>query len=111
MSEQSLKHQLRDILLGHMGRGRAIKAEELATRLGYSDDRPVRKAIEELIDDGLPVCSVTESPAGFFLASTRGEAERYTKSLRRRAVLIFLRRKKVIRNAGLFVPVGQRRLL
>jgi len=111
VSELSLKHQLRGILLGHMGRARAIKAEGLASRLGYFDDRLVRKVIKELIDEGLPVCSITEPPAGFFLASTREEAERYTKSLRKRAVLIFLRRKKVIRNAGLFVPAGQRRLL
>jgi len=111
MTDPELRKELRIILLRHIGRERAIKAEALAEMFGYRDDRIIRKAIEELIDDDLPVCSVTESPAGYFIAGSREEAERYTKSLRRRAVLIFLRRKKVIRNAGLRVPAEQVRLL
>lgn len=105
-----MKRELQNILLQHIGRGKAIKADHLADKL-YSNERVVREVIGELIDDGLPVCSVTERPAGFFVALNREEAERYTESLLSRAIRILYRRKKVIRNAGLYVPAGQRRLL
>ena len=111
-TESDIRQELCLILGRHIGRDSAISAGTLAERFGYRDDRIIRKAIEELIDEeGIPVCSVTEDPPGYFIAATREEAERYTRSLRRRAVLIFMRRKKVIRNAGLHVPEGQRRLL
>ena len=98
--ESNLKQQLREVLRHHVGRDKAIKAEELASRFGYIDDRPIRKAIEGLIDDGFPVCSVTEEPAGYFFPASVEEARKYSKSLQRRAVRIFLRRRHIIRDTA-----------
>jgi len=76
------------------------------------DDRAIRLAIEDLIDDGLPIVSATEPPAGYFVPLTLDEAREYTQSLRSRAVQIFLRRRKVIRNAALYLkPAVQGRLM
>jgi len=62
----NLKVELQRILSRHVGRGNPITAGVLAEMFGYEDDRPIRKAIEELIDDNFPICSVTEEPAGYF---------------------------------------------
>lgn len=106
-----MKTELKNILERHEGRERAIKAQELACLLD-TDERHVRQVIEELIDDGLPVVSATESPAGYFIPVSLEQAKEYTQSLRSRAVLIFLRRKKVIRNTALHLkPASQGRLI
>jgi len=100
MSEESLGQQLKEILLRHVGRERPIKAEALASLFRYDDDRPIRKAIEMLIDNGFPVCSVTQDPAGYFFPADVDEARKYSKSLQQRAVRIFLRRRHIIRNTA-----------
>jgi len=97
-----LKHELRLIISRHVGRDKAISADTLAEIFCYRDDRPVRKAIEELIDDGFPVCSVTEPPPGYFFPASIEEARAYSKSLQKRAVNIFLRRRHIIRNTARF---------
>ena len=102
---------LRVILSRHEGRSQAITSRELSHMLG-EDDRAIRLAIEDLIDDGLPIVSATEPPAGYFVPLTLDEAREYTQSLRSRAVQIFLRRRKVIRNAALYLkPAMQGKLL
>ena len=102
MDEGSLRQQLKMVLLQHTGRAKAIKSEALASRFGYDDDRPIRKIIEGLIDGGFPVCSVTGSPAGYFFPADVDEARKYSKSLQKRAVRIFLHRRHIIRNTARF---------
>jgi len=103
-----VKTELRHILERHIGRGNPITAETLAVRFNLSDDRPVRKAIEQLIDGGFPVCSVTESPAGYFFPASVEEARIYSKSLQKRAARIFLRRRGIIKNtARYYEPARQ----
>ncbi len=97
-----MKDQLKAIILRHTGRETAISADTLAARFGYTDDRPIRKAIESLIDDGFPVCSVTDQPPGYFFPASVEEARRHSKSLQKRAVRIFLRRRFIIRNTALY---------
>ena len=92
--------ELKRVLRRHTGRDNPIKAEVLAGMFGYSDDRPIRKAIEKLIDNRFPVCSVTEAPPGYFCPASVAEARRYTKSLQSRAVRIFLRRRHIIRDTA-----------
>ena len=101
-SGDELKSQLRLIITRHVGRESAIAAGTLAEMFGYRDDRPVRKAIDELIDGGFPVCSVTEPPPGYFFPAGVEEARIYSKSLQRRAVNIFLRRRGIIKNTARF---------
>jgi hypothetical protein len=97
-----MKNQLRLIILNHTGRDCAIKAADLAEHFGYTDDRLIRKTIEELIDDGFPVCSATDDPAGYFFPASVNEARKYSKSLQKRAVRIFLRRRGIIKNTALY---------
>jgi hypothetical protein len=111
MDNGKLKHQLKAIISRHVGRCEAIGAETLAEMFGFKDDRIIRKAIEELIDDNFPVCSVTEQPAGYFFPASVQEARRYSKSLQKRAVRIFLRRRHIIKNTALFYePARQEEL-
>ncbi len=46
--------ELKAIILRHTGRGNPVKAEDLAARFGYDDDRVIRKAIEDLITADFP---------------------------------------------------------
>ena len=97
---------LKDILYQHRGRDHAIPSRVLCDMTGL-EDRALRLLIDELIDEGMSIVSVTEPPAGYFVASSREEAQRYSKSLQSRAVKIFLRRRKIIRNASLRVEPEQ----
>jgi hypothetical protein len=92
--------ELREVLMRHVGRRNAVKAEALAERFGCENDRPVRRAIKELIDGGFPVCSATDEPAGYFFPSGVEEARRYSKSLQSRAVRIFLRRRRIVASTA-----------
>ena len=110
--ETDLKKYLRHVIERHVGRNNPIMAETMASSLDYSDDRLIRKAIAELIDDGFPVCSVTSEPAGYFFPASVEEARIYSKSLQKRAVRIFLRRRGIIRNtARYYEEAKQVRLL
>lgn len=102
LTQNELKYELRLIINRHVGREMAISAGVLAEMFDYFDDRPVRKAIEELIDGGFPVCSVTEPPPGYFFPANVEEARTYSKSLQKRAVNIFLRRRHIIKNTARF---------
>lgn len=117
-----LKSRLKRILHWHVGRGSAVTARELCEQLGVFavdvdgshiyEDRTVRKAIEGLIDEDFPVCSVTEEPAGYFFPASVEEARAYSKSLQKRAVRIFLRRRHIIKNTALhYEPARQERLI
>ena len=105
------KRELKLILERHEGRDRAITSRELSQLVGIPD-REIRLTIEELINDGLPVVSATEYPAGYFLPMTIEEAREYTQSLRSRSIQIFLRRRKVIKNTEEYLrPAVQGKLL
>ena len=105
------KAQLKLILEKREGRSRAITSRELSFLTGQPD-RKIRILIEKLISEGLPVISATERPAGYFIPTSLDEAKQYTQSLRSRAVEIFLRRKRVIKNTALYLkPAEQGKLL
>jgi hypothetical protein len=112
MNNDDLKAHLKSILLRHEGRPRAITGRELAAIVGHRDDRRVRLVIRDLITDGLPVVSNTESPGGYFIPTSIEEAKHCTESLRSRSIEIFLRRKQLIRNTALYLkPALQGKLL
>ncbi len=80
------------------GRQHATTALDLATGLGYKNDRVVRACIDELIkEDGYPIASVTHKPAGYFLAVTQDEVQAYARSLRSRLIQDALRRRDFLR--------------
>ena len=106
-----LKQQLKGILERHEGRASAITSRVLSQLTG-EPDRKVRLVIRELISEGLPVASSTESPAGYFLATTRKEAEGYAQSIRGRLIEDALRRRDFRRAADMHLtPASQGRLV
>jgi len=112
MDSKDLRARLHSILLGHAGKARAITGRELSTLVGHHDDRRIRQVIRELIKSGLPVASSTEFPAGYFLVTTRQEAEEYAASIRSRLIEDALRRRDFRRAADTHLtPAIQGRLV
>jgi len=112
MHNGNLKSHLKSILERHEGKARAIPGRELASMVGHRDDRSVRMAIRELISDGLPVASSTESPPGYFIVANRQEAEQYALSIRSRLIEDAIRRRDFRRAADQHLtPAVQRRLI
>lgn len=112
MNNGDLKFRLKGILLKHEGKANAIPGRVLATIVGHRDDRQVRLAIRELITDGVPVASSTESPAGYFIVATHQEAEEYAASIRSRLIEDALRRRDFRQAASMrLAPAKQGRLI
>ena len=106
-----LKTHLKGILQRHEGHPSAITARELCLITG-SNDRAVRLAIAELIREGLPVLSSTESPPGYFIATSREEWREYDATLKSRIVQDALRKRDIkVAVARHFAPAVQERLL
>ena len=85
---------LRDRILlvletNHVGRRRAVKAMDLALKLGESDDRGVRAAISQMRKEGHLILSAVSEPYGYFMAETAQEWREFRKdNLRARAMNI-----------------------
>ena len=108
----ALKERLKSILQRHKGRSHAITGRELANIVGHKDDRQVRMVIRELITDGLPIASITEAPAGYFVVATHHEAESYATSIRNRLIEDAIRRRDFRRAADCYLaPAEQGRLI
>jgi len=104
-----MKEELKNILLRHDGEGRAITGRELADIFGHKDDRRVRLAIRDLIADRVPVAS---SSKGYFIVTTRQEAEQYAQSIRSRLIEDAIRRRDFRRAADQWLtPAVQGELL
>ena len=83
-----LKQEVRNLL--RYGKEHARTGSQMATVLGFKDDRPVRLAIRDLIAEGLPVAA---SGKGYFIASSLDEATEYMKNLKGRLVKDAYRRR------------------
>lgn len=72
---------LKSIVLARIlpGRERAIKCGDLAFSCGIKP-REVRQVVQNLRDDGYPICSTTS--AGYWLATSPVELDRTIKALR-----------------------------
>ncbi len=106
------KAQLKVILMAHEGEARAITGRQLAGGLGQKDDRRVRLIIRELIAEGLPIAANTQTPPGYFVVTTRQEAEQYASSIRRRLIKDALRRRDFRRAADQHLtPAKQGKLI
>jgi len=84
LNGSSLKREVRTLL--RYGKEKARTGSELAKALGFKDDRLVRLAIKDLIDEGLPVASSVKPPHGYFIASSYQEAQEYMRVLHSRLV-------------------------
>ena len=81
-SATDLKTDVSAILFNHYGRENAVTGLDIARRLGHNENRAVRRAIRELINEGVPIASVTMPPAGYFIVATKDEADTYLQHLR-----------------------------
>ena len=70
------------------GAENAIRTGALLQASGLSSERALRQAIHRLREEGHPICSSTEHPAGYVLAADKQEAARFIRSMesRRRAI-------------------------
>lgn len=94
-----LKRELRNILERHIGRDNPIDKMRLSRMVGQNE-RQVRLVILDLIEDGMPIVSTSDRPAGYFIATSYHEAEEYTLSLQTRIEHLSHRRRKVKDNVG-----------
>lgn len=99
ITKLDLKRELRHILERHVGRNHPIDKARLARTVGQNE-RQVRLVILDLIEDGMPIVSTSDQPAGYFLATNHKEAEEYTLSLQTRIEHLSHRRKTVLINIG-----------
>jgi hypothetical protein len=107
-----MKGELRSILLRHEGREQAITGKQLADLLGYKDDRVIREAIAELINEGLPVAASCSGSMGYFVVNNRQESDEYAQSLKSRLIADAIRRRNFRRAADQFLtPAVQERLI
>ena len=112
MNSDALKRRLRSIFQAHEGKARAITGRELASLFGHRNDRRVRLVIRELITDGLPIASSTEPPLGYFITTSRQEADEYAASIRNRLIEDARRRRDFRRAADCYLaPAEQGRLI
>jgi len=75
------------------GRENVITGKRLAEAMGQKNDRQIRMIIRDLIAEGHVIASTTEAPAGYFIASTREEVDRYLKDMKSRLVNDAYRRR------------------
>ena len=78
------------------GEKHAIKKSDLA-RICNLNEREMREVINELIEDGLPVCSRTGNPAGYFIAETPEELRASIETIDHYAMSL-LKHEKLLRN-------------
>jgi DNA-binding GntR family transcriptional regulator len=73
---EDLRRDVLAILQARVGAGRAIRAREIAQRLGLRGryaDRPVREAIKQLRRDGHLILSSVGRNPGYYVAATEQE--------------------------------------
>jgi hypothetical protein len=81
------------------GRGNAVKASFIGSRLGVSE-RTVRALVDDLIDRGVPVgSSSSASEGGYFICRDRDDFDAAARNLRPRALAI-VHRWSVLQKAA-----------
>ncbi len=96
-----MNNDLKQSLLCYLkfGQENAIRKVDLA-RACNSNERAMRLAIRELIDDGYPICGSPHPPHGYFIANTPEEVRAELTLLRNGYGMELLRRYKALKYAG-----------
>jgi len=95
-SREKLKSRLLEIMIGHIGRSKAIGMGELYEQVfgrpynnRINDTRRLRSLITELRKDGKGICSAsTKEGSGYWIASADSELRDYCSKLRKKAFKI-----------------------
>jgi hypothetical protein len=105
------KQEITDILIIRKGRANAITSKQLSKLTGEGD-RQIRLIIRDLIKEGLPIASATESPAGYFLTLSVQEKADYIESVKGRLIEDAKRIRDYKRAFDYYtLPTGQGRLI
>ena len=97
-SRDKQKNTVREHLrLNAYGRENAIGKGSLSFTCGISE-RNIRHVINELIDEGYPVCSAVHEPAGYYLPRDRDEAQEAINTLTSYARELETRKRHLERN-------------
>lgn len=101
--DSTYEKQVGEMLKDHVGKAQAIKAREIARRLGLEGryaDRPVRDAIRNLRRNGWLILSGVGKRKGYFLAASPAEWAAYGKPMRGRALDLLKTVAEMERTAG-----------
>lgn len=117
MGEIERRGSILAALTDHIGEPNAIGMGELYEQIygepwehRINDTRALRKAITDLREEGIPVCSVAASyGGGYYLAAAGSELAAYLRRSERRALLILSRNAK-IKKVSLPDYLGQMKL-
>ncbi len=85
------------LLRRHRGAANATKSLNVALRFGIEekDGRSIREAVNELIEQGYPIGSLTSPPYGYFWVLTREELEECVRNYESRAQENFRKAKRL----------------
>lgn len=111
------KQKLLMVLTEHIGKSRIVGMGELYERVFkkpynrlINDTRTLRKLIEILRREGVPVCSSTKKGSGgYYLASAGSELEQYCRNLHNRALRVLVMEAK-LRKIALPELLGEMQL-
>lgn len=104
--EEIASKVLSRLTLWHQGRERGISGARLAGALGV-DGREIRKAVEELREEGSPICALPKY--GYFYPVNQEEFEEFCEFLTKRSMKT-LRLLSQMRRISLPALIGQMQL-
>lgn len=99
------RHRLLAELTSHVGEMNAISMPALYRAVfdrpwsdRVNDTRHVRKLIDIMRNEGVPICSVTSAPGGYYLAAAGSELAAYLRRDKFRALRILARDAKILKT-------------
>ena len=99
-----IKEQVKNILLDHKGSDNAITSTDIDLQLGGLDydstNRTVRRYIEELLYEGMPIGSCSK---GYYVITSKDELDTYINNLSARIKGIQDRQISLIENFGKYL--------
>ena len=108
MSEDERLKQIREIILSHKGKARAIKSKTIALRVGIKEDDThigTRALITKLVKEGIPIGACDN---GYFLLQTQEEVDEYSQLLNGRMLEIYDRIIRMQNNFNNFHGVNNK---
>jgi hypothetical protein len=97
-----LKQKMKDFFRWHIGKDKAVNLPDVVAgvmgKTSSSNNRRARMAMDELVDEGTPICS--NSNDGYWLAGSWQEVDEAAGELQSRIEKLSSRRKKLMDNAA-----------
>jgi hypothetical protein len=103
--EEDRLRKIREIILQHKGKAKAIKSKTIALEIGINEDDThigTRNLITKLVKEGLPIGACDN---GYFLLETQQEVDEYGQLLNGRMLEIYDRVIRTQNNYNTFYGV------